>query len=123
MEAAASPELTNGKTDHYSVTTEALAEQISDVSSSLKTLAQRFDAHAEQEQERAKKTDERITTLANSISQGSAIPTTLLTNLFAQQAEGQGPTGPTALTVSSMVGALLLILPRIITWYRARQAA
>lgn len=122
MEAAAAHE-SNGKQSGYAVTTEQLSEQIRDIDSNLKTLSERFDAHAEQEESRAKRTDERITSLANAISSSSAIPTTLLTNLFASNVEGQGPTGPTALTLSSLVGGLLIVAPRLLAWWRARQAA
>lgn len=110
---------TNGKSDHYQVTTEALSEQIEDVSKTLKTLTARFDAHAEQEADRAQKSEARLSSLESKLQNG-AIPTALLANLFTQTSEGQGPTGPAAVAATSAVAVVAFLLPRITAWLESR---
>lgn len=110
----------NGRSDLQLVDAAALHEEIRDVGRKLATLAERFEAHAEQEEERAKKVSSRLDELAQKVSAIPALPTALLANLFAQSGEGAGPTGTGALTVSGVVAILSFVVPRALAWWASR---
>lgn len=112
----------NGRGELAVVDSASLHEDIRDVSRRLATLTERFEAHAEQEEDRAKRVDERLAELAGKVGQTPAIPTALLANLFAQTSEGQGPTGTGALAASGLVAFLTFALPRVLAWLAARRA-
>lgn len=112
----------NGRGELAVVDSASLHEDIRDVSKRLATLAERFDAHAEQEEDRAKRVDDKLAELAAKVNQVPAIPTALLANLFAQTGEGQGPTGTGALAASGLVAFVTYALPRVLSWLAARRA-
>ena len=101
-------------------TLETLQEQLDDVGTRLASLSQRFEAHAEQEEERAKRTDGKLDSLSGELHKLGALPATLLPNLLAQGSEQQGATGPTALTISVVSGVIWLLLPRLSGWLQRR---
>ena len=110
----------NGRGESSVVDLLALQEGVRDVASNLKTLSERFEAHAEQEEERSRRVDTRLDELAKKIDAVPALPTALLANLFAQSGEGAGPTGTGALVVSGVVGLISIVLPRVLAWWTAR---
>ena len=112
----------NGRSEVSIVDLAALQEDVRDVSRKLATLTERFNAHAEQEEDRAKKVDARLSELASKISQVPAIPSALLANLFAQSGEGQGPTGTGALVASGVVAFISYVLPRALAWLASRRS-
>ena len=120
MSLEVEPSAQNGRSELAVVDSAALHEDIRDVGRRLATLAERFEAHAEQEEDRAKKIDARLDELASKIAQVPALPTALLANLFGQTAEGQGPTGTGALTASGVVAFISFALPRVLAWWSAR---
>jgi hypothetical protein len=104
-----------------SPTLDSLQDQLDDVGARLLTLTQRFEAHAEQEEERSKRTSDKLDSLTGELHKLGALPATLLPNLLAQGTEQQGATGPAALTLSVLSGIVWLLLPRLSGWLRRGQ--
>ena len=113
---------TNGRGEPHVVDLLALQEDVRDVSRKLATLSERFEAHAEQEEDRARRIDSTLADLGNKVAQVPTIPSALLANLFGQTAEGAGPTGTGALGASAIVVVLSYALPRLFAWLSARRS-
>jgi hypothetical protein len=110
----------NGRGEPSVVDLLALQEDVRDVSRKLATLSERFEAHAEQEEDRARRIDATLADLGNKVAQVPTIPSALLANLFGQTAEGAGPTGTGALAASGLVAVISIVLPRVLAWWSTR---
>ena len=88
----------------------------------LGDLRDRFEAHAEQEEGRAAKTQTSLDELKSELHKLGTIPAALFPNLLAQGVEGNGPTAPGALSASAIAAALWFILPKLSAWLRSRGA-
>lgn len=120
MESVVESTPPNGDSRHVLLTTVDLAQHVSGIEKRLEELKGRFEAHAEQEEDRSRKTSERLEALTAQLHKLGALPAFALPNLLAQSGEGEGPTGTNALVVSALSGLFWMVLPKVQEWLRSR---
>lgn len=110
----------NGESKHVLLNPVDLAQHVGEIGTKLEALTQRFEAHAEQEEDRAKRWNERLEGLTRELHKLGALPAFALPNLLAQGSEGQGPTGANALLMSAISGLAWMAWPKIQDWIKNR---
>lgn len=122
MESAAESSPPNGDSKHILLTTVDLAQHVGDIAKRLDELKARFEAHAEQEEDRSKRNSERLEALTTQLHKLGTLPALALPNLLAQSGEGQGPTGPNAVLLTALSGVFWMVWPKIQDWLKSRSS-